>query len=67
MTESKLSDEQCCEQIANELHIKATVRDTVELRHCLRGFGNDIRDVTMNGSPFDVSDLRWTEINEEGD
>lgn len=67
LTESKLSDDQVCERIDNELCIKATVRDTVELRHWLRGFGNDIRDITMNGSPFDDSNLRWTEITEEGD
>lgn len=66
LTESKLSEDQTCESLDNELHIKATVRDSVELRHWLRGFGNDIRDVRMNGSPFDDSELRWTEIPEEG-
>lgn len=66
LTESKLSEDQTCESLDSELHIKATVRDSVELRHWLRGFGNDIRDVRMNGSPFDDSELRWTEIPEEG-
>lgn len=65
LTESKLSEDQTWETSDDEFHIKATVRDSVELRHWLRGFGNDIRDITMNGLPFDDSDLRWTEITEE--
>lgn len=65
LNESKLSEDQTCEMVNDELHVKATVRDSVELRHWLRGFGNDIRDATMNGSPFDDSDLRWSEIVEE--
>ena len=65
LTESKLSEDQTCERVDNELHIKATVRDTVELRHWLRGFGDDIRDVTLDGSSFDDSELRWSEIIEE--
>lgn len=67
LTESKLSEDQFCEQVEDELHVRATVRNTVELRHWLRGFGNDIRDVSMNGSPFDDSELRWTEIVEVDD
>lgn len=58
LTESKLSEDHVCSRIGDEYKIQATVRDSIELRHWLRGFGNDVREVTKNGLPIDLN-LAW--------
>ena len=55
LTESKLSEDQTCDLIGSEYHITATVLDSVELRHWLRGFGNEIRNVLIDGVPLNFS------------
>lgn len=60
LTESRLSNDQTCEFVGGEYRVSATVRDSIELRHWLRGFGDDIRSVLLDGRPLITSELdRW--------
>lgn len=61
LTESKLAEDQKCELVDGQYHIVATVRDSVELRHWLRGFGDEVQSVLLDGEPLDLTEsTQWS-------
>ncbi len=65
LTESRLAEDQTYELIDGQYHVAATVRDSVELRHWLRGFGDEIRSVLLDGEPLDLyQSSHWSSSEE---
>ncbi len=58
LTESLLSKDQVCTELEHEYHIAATVRDSIELRHWLCGFGDSIRDISIDGERVNINESR---------
>lgn len=48
LLETPLSDDQVMDEFKNYYHISATVIDSQQLQRWLRGFGDDVFDISIN-------------------